>query len=72
MDCDTSAPRVIKCGANNLLLPPLTESLQRPSTPVRVSELMDKAPETPKTVNAIQPLVKNYVPPQVTQLITFE
>jgi hypothetical protein len=33
---------------------------------------MDEAPETPKTGNVIQPLVKNYVPPQVTQLITFE
>jgi hypothetical protein len=33
---------------------------------------MDEDPETPKTGNVIQPLVKNYVPPQVTQLITFE
>jgi hypothetical protein len=33
---------------------------------------MDEAPETPKTGNVIQPLVKNFVPPQVTQLSTFE
>jgi hypothetical protein len=33
---------------------------------------MDQAPETPKTGNVIQPLVKNSVPPQVTQLSTFE
>jgi hypothetical protein len=33
---------------------------------------MDEAPETPKTGNVIQPLVKNYVPPQVTRLSTFE
>jgi hypothetical protein len=59
-------------GANNLLFPPLEEPLQRPSTPVRVSEPMDEAPEIPKTGNVIQPLVKNYVPPQVTQLSTFE
>jgi hypothetical protein len=38
----------------------------------RVSEATDEAPKTPKTGNAIQPLVKNYVPPQVTQLNTFE
>jgi hypothetical protein len=33
---------------------------------------MDEAPEKPKTGNVIQPLVKNSVPPQVTQLSTFE
>jgi predicted nucleic acid-binding Zn finger protein len=33
---------------------------------------MDEAPETPKTGNVIQPLVKNSVPTQVTQLSTFE
>jgi hypothetical protein len=33
---------------------------------------MDEAPETPKTGNVIQPLVNNSVPPQVTQLGTFE
>jgi hypothetical protein len=33
---------------------------------------MDEAPETPKTGNVIQPLVNNYVPPQVTPLSTFE
>jgi hypothetical protein len=33
---------------------------------------MDEAHETPKTGNVIQPLVKNSVPPQVTQLSTFE
>jgi hypothetical protein len=59
-------------GANNILLPPLEEPLQRPSTPVRVSEPIDEAPETPKTGNVIQPLVNNSVPPQVTHLITFE
>jgi hypothetical protein len=52
--------------ANNLLFPPLVEPLQRPSTLVIVSEPMDEAPETPKTGNVIQPLVRNYVPPQVT------
>jgi LysM repeat protein len=36
--CDTSASQLSEYGANNLLLPPLTEPLQRPSTPVRVSE----------------------------------
>jgi hypothetical protein len=71
-DCDTSASQLSEYGANNLLLPPLAEPLQRPSTPVRVGEPMDEAPETPKTGNVIQPLVNNYVPPQVTQLITFE
>jgi hypothetical protein len=71
-DCDTSASQLSEYGATNLLLPPLTEPLQRPSTPVRVSETMDAAPETPKTGNVIQPLVKNSVPPQMTQLITFE
>jgi hypothetical protein len=58
-------------GANNILLPPLVGPPQRQSTPVRVSEPMNDAPDTPKTVNAIQPLVKNYVPPQVTQLSSF-
>jgi hypothetical protein len=71
-DCDTLASHLSEYGANTILLPPLVEPLQRPSTPVRVREQMDKAPETPKTVNAIQPLVKNSVPPQVTQLSTFE
>jgi hypothetical protein len=33
---------------------------------------MDEAPETPKTGNVIQSLVKNDAPPQVTQLSTFE
>jgi hypothetical protein len=71
-DCDTSASQLSEYGANNLLFPPLVEPLQRPSTPVRVSEPMDEAPETPNTGNVIQPLVKNYVPPQVTQLGTFK
>jgi hypothetical protein len=71
-DCDMSASKLSKYGANNLLLPPLVEPLQRPSTPVRVGERLDEAPETPKTCNVTQPLVKNYVPPQVTQLSTFE
>jgi hypothetical protein len=71
-DCDTSASQLSECGAKNLLLPPLEEPLQQPSTPVRVSELMDEAPETPKTGNVIQPLIKNSVPPQVTQLSTLE
>jgi hypothetical protein len=71
-DCYTSASQLSEYGANNLLLPPLAEPLQRPSTPVRFSESMDEAPETPKTGNAIKPLVKNSVPPQVTQLSTFE
>jgi hypothetical protein len=71
-DCDTAALQLSEYGANNLLLPPLLEPLQRPSTPVRVSEPMDEAPETPKTGNVIQPMVKNSVPPQVTQLSTFE
>jgi hypothetical protein len=53
-DCDTSASQLSKYGANNLLFPPLAEPLQRPSTPFRVSEPMDEAPETPKTGNAIQ------------------
>jgi hypothetical protein len=66
--CDTSASQLSEYGANNLLLPPLAEPLQRPSTPVRVVEPMDEAPETPKTGNVIQPLVKNYVPPQVSTL----
>jgi hypothetical protein len=71
-DCETSASQLRKYGANNLLLSPLLEPLQRPSTPVRVSESMDEAPETPNTTNVIQPLVKNSVPPQVIQLSTFE
>jgi hypothetical protein len=71
-DCDTSASQLRKYGANNLLLPPLAEPLQRPSTLVRFSEPMYEAPETPKAGNVIQPLVKNSVPPQVTQLSTFE
>jgi hypothetical protein len=33
---------------------------------------MDETPETPNTGNVIQPLVKNCVPLQVTQLSTFE
>jgi hypothetical protein len=70
--CDTSASQLSEYGANNLLLPPMEEPLQRPSTPVRVSEPMDDAPEPPTTGNVIQPLVKNYVPPQMTQLSTFE
>jgi hypothetical protein len=71
-DRDTSASQLNEYGTNNLLLPPLAEPLQRPSTLVRVSEPMDEAPETPKTGNVIQPLVKNSVPPQLTQLGTFE
>jgi hypothetical protein len=71
-DCDMSASQLSEYGANNLLLPPLVEPLQRPSTPVRVSETMDEAPETLNTGNAIQPFVKNSVPPQVTHLSTFE
>jgi hypothetical protein len=71
-DCDTSASQLSEYWANNLLFPPLVEPLQRPSTPVRVSEPMGEAPETRKTGNVIQPLVKNYVPPQVTQMSTFE
>jgi hypothetical protein len=71
-DCHMSASQFSEYGANNLLLTPLVEPLQRPSTTVRVSEPMDEAPETPKTGNAIHPLVKNYVPPQATQLNTFE
>jgi hypothetical protein len=71
-DCDTAASQLSEYGANNILLPPLAEPLQQPSTPVRVSEPMDEASETPKTGNFIQPLVKNSVPPQVTQLSTFE
>jgi hypothetical protein len=71
-DCKTSASQLSEYGANNLLLSPLAEPLQRISTPVRVSEPMDEAPETPKTGNVIEPLVKNSVPPQVIQLSTFE
>jgi hypothetical protein len=33
---------------------------------------MDEAPQKPKTGNIIQALVKNSVPPQVTQLSIFE
>jgi hypothetical protein len=47
MDCDMSASQLSEYRANNLILPPLVETLQRPSTPVRVSEPMDEAPETP-------------------------
>jgi hypothetical protein len=48
-DCDTSASQLSKYGASNLLLPPLEDPLQRPSSPVRVSKPMDETPETPKT-----------------------
>jgi hypothetical protein len=71
-DCDMPASQLSEYRANNLLLPPLEEPIQQPSTPVRVSEPMDEAPETPKTGNVIQPLVKNSVPPQVNELSTFE
>jgi hypothetical protein len=71
-ECDMSASQLKEYGANNLLLPPLLEPLQRPSTPVRVSEPMDEATETPKTGNFIQPFFKNSIPPQVTQLSTIE
>jgi hypothetical protein len=67
-----SASQCSEYGANNLLLPPLVEPIQQPSTPVRVIEPMDEALERPNTGDVIQPLVKNYVPPQVTQLSTFE
>jgi hypothetical protein len=70
-DCDTSASQLSEYGVNNLLFPPLADPLQRPSTPVRVIEPMDEAPETPKKGNVIQPLVSNSVPPQVTQLMSF-
>jgi hypothetical protein len=70
--CDISAPQLIEYGANNILLPPLADPLQQPSTPVTVSEPMDEAPETPETGNVIQSLVKNYFPPHVTQLSIFE
>jgi hypothetical protein len=36
-ECDTSAPQLSEYGANNILLTPMAEPLQRPSTPVRVS-----------------------------------
>jgi hypothetical protein len=72
MDCEMSASQLSEYGANNLLLSPLAEPLQQPATPVRFSEPIDEAPETPNTGNVIQPLVKNYFPPQVTQLSTFE
>jgi hypothetical protein len=71
-DCDTSASQLSEYGAKHILFPPLAESLQRQSTPVRVIEPMDVAPETPKTGNVIKPLVKNSVPPQMTLLSTFE
>jgi hypothetical protein len=71
IECDMAATQLSEYGANNPLLPPLAGPLPRPSTPVRVSEPMDEAPETPKTGNVIQPLVKKSVPPQVTQLSTF-
>jgi hypothetical protein len=71
-DCDTSDSQLSEYGANNLLFTPPEEPLQWPSTPVRVSEPMDEAPETPKTGNYIQPLVENSFPPQVTQLRNFE
>jgi hypothetical protein len=69
---DTSASQLSEYGANNILLPPLAEPLQRPSTTVRVSEPIDEAPETPKTGNVIQPLFNNSVPPKVNQFSTFE
>jgi hypothetical protein len=72
MDCDMSATQLSEYGANNILFPPLAEPIQRPSTTVIVSGPMDEAPETPNTGNGIQPLVKNYVPPQMTQLSTFD
>jgi hypothetical protein len=43
-DCDMSASQLSEYGANNLLLLPLVEPLQRPSTSVTVSEPMDEAP----------------------------
>jgi hypothetical protein len=70
-DSTMPAAQIREYGANNLLLPPLVEPLPRPSTPVRVSEPMDEAPETPKTGNVIQPLVKNRAPPQATNLNIF-
>jgi hypothetical protein len=70
--CDTSDSQLNEYRANNLLLPPMAEPLQRPYTPVKFSEPMEEDPATPKTGHVIQPLVKNYVPPQVTQLSTFE
>jgi hypothetical protein len=70
-DSTTLVEQMSEYGANNLLLPALAEPFQRPSTPVTVSEPMDEAPETPKTGNFIQPLVKNSAPPQVTNLSTF-
>jgi hypothetical protein len=70
-DCDTSASQLREYRATNLLLPPLADPLHRQFTPVRFSEPKDEAPETPKTRNFIQPMVNNYVPPQVTQISTF-
>jgi hypothetical protein len=72
MDCDMSASQLSEYVDNNVLLPPLVDPLQRPSTTVRVNEPMDEAPETPNTGNVIQPFVKNSFVPQVTQLSTFE
>jgi hypothetical protein len=46
MDCDMLASQLREYEASNLLLPPLAEPLQRPSTPVRIIEMMDEAPET--------------------------
>jgi hypothetical protein len=46
-DCEMLASQLSEYGANNLLLTPLAEPLQRPSTPVQVSETMGEAPETP-------------------------
>jgi hypothetical protein len=43
-DFDMSASKLSEYGANNLLLPHLVEPLQRPSTPLTVSEPMDEAP----------------------------
>jgi hypothetical protein len=43
-DCDISASQLSKYGATNILLPPLVEQMQRPSTPVTVSEPMDEVP----------------------------
>jgi hypothetical protein len=37
MEYDMSASQLSEYGSKNILLPPLVEPLQRPSTPVRVS-----------------------------------
>jgi hypothetical protein len=43
-----------------------------PSTPIQdSSQPMEETPDTPKTDNIIQPLVKNAPPPQVSKLSTF-